>query len=164
VAKWRVHGERAVYSSKWVNVHLIDVEQPDGHRFEHHAVRMQPVAAAVVLDDQDRVLLMWRHRAITDTWGWEIPTGIVEAGETPEQTAAREVKEETGWRPGPLTHLVSYEPSNGIADSRHHLYRADGATFEGGRSRSTRPIASSGFRWPTLATSSTKACCPMDRP
>jgi 8-oxo-dGTP pyrophosphatase MutT (NUDIX family) len=131
VAKWRVHGERAVYSSDWVNVHLIDVEQPDGRRFEHHAVRMQPVAAAVVLDDQERVLLMWRHRFITDTWGWEIPMGIVDAGETPEQTAAREVEEETGCRPGPLTHLVSYEPSNGITDSLHHLFRADGATFQG---------------------------------
>ncbi|MGH8903787.1 MAG: NUDIX domain-containing protein [Egibacteraceae bacterium] len=129
--QWKVHGERAIYVSPWVNVHLIDVELPDGRRFEHHAVRMQPVAAAVVIDEHDRVLLMWRHRFITDTWGWEIPMGIVEEGETPKEAAAREVEEETGWRPGPLTPLLSYEPSNGISDSRHELFRADGATYQG---------------------------------
>jgi 8-oxo-dGTP pyrophosphatase MutT (NUDIX family) len=75
--------------------------------------------------------MMWRHRFITDTWGWEIPTGIVDPGEEPMETAAREVEEETGWRPGPMTHLASYEPSNGITDSRHHIFRADGAEHMG---------------------------------
>lgn len=129
--QWKVHGERPVYTSPWVNVHLIDVELPDGRRFEHHAVRMQKVAAAVVLDGEGRVLLMWRHRFITDTWGWEIPTGIVDEGETPAAAAAREVEEETGWRPGPLTPLLAYEPSNGITDSEHYLFRADTAHYRG---------------------------------
>jgi 8-oxo-dGTP pyrophosphatase MutT (NUDIX family) len=91
---------------------------------------MQPVAAAAVIDDQRRVLMLWRHRFITGTWGWEIPTGIVDPGETSAHTAAREVEEETGWRPGPLTPLLSYEPTNGITDSRHHLYWANGATWQ----------------------------------
>lgn len=129
--QWQVHGERTVYASDWVMLTLVDVEQPDGTRFEHHAVRMHPVAAAVVLDDQERVLLEWRHRFITDTWGWEIPTGIVEEGETPADAAAREVEEETGWRPGDMTLLLSYEPNNGIADSRHHLFLSRGAEYVG---------------------------------
>jgi hypothetical protein len=29
----------------------------------------------VVMDEDDRVLLLWRHRFITDTWGWEVPAG-----------------------------------------------------------------------------------------
>jgi 8-oxo-dGTP pyrophosphatase MutT (NUDIX family) len=34
--------------------------------------------------------------------GWEIPMGLIEEeGEAPEQSAAREVEEETGWRPAP---------------------------------------------------------------
>lgn len=27
----------------------------------------------MVIEDQRRVLLLWRHRFITDTWAWEIP-------------------------------------------------------------------------------------------
>lgn len=129
--QWKVHGERTVYASDWLNVTLVDVQQPDGERFEHHAVRMHPVAAAVVVDEQDRVLLEWRHRFITDTWGWEIPTGIVDEGETPAETAAREVEEETGWRPAAVTPILSYEPNNGIADSRHHIFFARGAELVG---------------------------------
>ena len=28
-----------------------------------------------------KALLLWRHRFITDTWGWEIPIGGIEPGE-----------------------------------------------------------------------------------
>ncbi len=129
--RWKVHGERSIYASDWVRLTLVDVEQPDGHRFEHHAVRMHPVSAVVVLDDAGRVLLEWRHRFITDTWGWEVPTGIVDAGETPAEAAMREVEEETGWRPSQVVPMLSYEPNNGIADSRHHVFLAQGATYVG---------------------------------
>jgi 8-oxo-dGDP phosphatase len=77
------------------------------------------------------VLLLWRHRFITDTWGWEIPAGRIEAGETPEQAAERETLEETGWRAGPLTPIGSYAPSNGSSDQIFHVFAADGATHVG---------------------------------
>ncbi len=54
--------------------------------------------------------------------------GLVEEGETPAEAAAREVLEETGWRPGPVKPLIYAEPANGITDSQHHIFRADGAT------------------------------------
>ena len=47
-------------------------------------------------------LLLWRHRFITGSQGWEIPIGKIEPGEDPATAAARETEEETGWRPGPL--------------------------------------------------------------
>jgi hypothetical protein len=46
---WRVHGERTIYNNRWVRLVLVDVEPPDGRRFEHHVVRLQRVVAAVVL-------------------------------------------------------------------------------------------------------------------
>ena len=155
--QWKVHGERPIYTSKWVNLWLVDVELPDGQRFEHHVVRMQPVAAAAVIDDQRRVLMLWRHRFITGTWGWEIPTGIVDPDETTAQTAAREVEEETGWRPGPLTPLVSYEPTNGITDSRHHSSGPTAPPTRARRRTLPRPTESNGYRWPRFARSSPKA-------
>lgn len=105
-----------------------DVELPDGRRFDHHVIRMPRPAAGVVVRDRDRgLLLLWRHRFISDTWGWEIPAGRVEAGETIEEGARREVIEETGWEPGPLRALASYHPSNGISDQTFHLFIASGA-------------------------------------
>jgi 8-oxo-dGDP phosphatase len=130
--EWVVHGRRPVYESSWISLDLVDVELPDGQRFEQHVVRMaRPVAGAAVADDAGRVLLMWRHRHVTGTWGWEIPTGRIEEGETPDQAAAREAEEETGWRPGPLRLLVESEPSNGSVDTVHYLFAADGARYTG---------------------------------
>jgi 8-oxo-dGTP diphosphatase len=52
-------------------------------------------AAGVILVERDRVLLVkrrWDPRA----GSWCLPAGFMEAGETPEQTAVRELAEETG--------------------------------------------------------------------
>jgi 8-oxo-dGDP phosphatase len=130
--KWTVHGRRALYESPWVGLELVDVELPDGRRFEQHVVRMgRPVAGVIAVDERERVLLMWRHRHVTDTWGWEIPTGRVEEGESAERAAAREFEEETGWRAGSLRLIVASQPSNGTVDARHYLYRTDSARHIG---------------------------------
>ncbi|HEX7095952.1 MAG TPA: NUDIX hydrolase [Acidimicrobiales bacterium] len=130
--RWTVHGERSLYESEWMSLRLVDVEIPGHRRFEHHVIRMPLPAAGVVVHDPARgVLLLWRHRFITDTWGWEIPAGRVEAGESIEDAAARETEEETGWRAGPLRHLVSFHPSNGSLDQTFHIFVAAGATRVG---------------------------------
>jgi 8-oxo-dGDP phosphatase len=123
----KVFGERAVYDNQWVRVALVDIETPDGQRFEHHVVRLKTVAIAAVVDEQDRVLMLWRHRFVTDEWGWELPGGIAEAGEDAGVTAAREVLEETGWQPGPLRHLFTFQPMPGMVDTPHAVFVADAA-------------------------------------
>ncbi|MDT0343972.1 NUDIX hydrolase [Streptomyces litchfieldiae] len=129
--EWQTFGERRIYSNHWLNLDLVDVQQPDGRRWEHHVVRLRHLAVAAVVNRRREVLMLWRHRFITDTWAWELPMGLIEDGETPDEAAAREVEEETGWRPGPLKPLIYAEPANGITDSQHHVFRADGATHIG---------------------------------
>lgn len=130
--KWTVHGERVIYDSPWVRLALTDVEIPGGPRFDHHVVRMPAEAAGTVVADPRRgVLLLWRHRFATDTWGWEVPAGRIDDGETPIEAAAREAYEETGWQPGALRHLTTYYPHNGVSDATFHLFAADGATHVG---------------------------------
>ena len=129
--QWKTHGERPIYENKWVNLWLTDVETPDGHRWEHHVVKMRHLAVAVVVNKRREVLMMWRHRFITDARAWELPMGLIEEGETPAEAAAREVLEETGWQVGPVKPLVYAEPANGITDSKHHVFLAEGATYAG---------------------------------
>jgi 8-oxo-dGDP phosphatase len=130
--RWTVHGERELYGSEWMRMTLVDVEVPGASRFDHHVVRFPRHASGTVVHDPDRgVLLLWRHRFITDTWGWEVPAGGVEPGESPAEAAAREVYEETGWEPAPVTPLGTYAPVNGSADAVFHLFTAAGATHRG---------------------------------
>lgn len=130
--KWTVHGERVIYDSEWVRLSLADVEIPGRERFDHHVVRMPQKAAGTVIADAPRgVLMLWRHRFITDTWGWEIPAGRIDDGETPAEAAVREALEETGWRPTGVTPMISYHPTNGMSDHEFHLFRATGAEYVG---------------------------------
>lgn len=129
MSEWTVHGARPVYTSPWVSLDLVDVEPPGHDRYEHHLIKMAPVAAVVLLDDADRVLLMWRHRFATGSWSWEIPSGIVEDGEALDAAAARELLEETGYevKPEDLTQLAYNEPVGGMSDAKHHVFLARGA-------------------------------------
>ncbi len=141
--RWTVHGERAIYQSEWMDVVLTDVEVPEvagrpSERFEHHVVRSAPVAGAVVVDVIDgvpSVLLLWRHRFITDSWGWEIPAGGIDGDEPSLDAALREVLEESGWEVGgevgTIEHLIDYFPVNGLSDKRFDLYLARGARHVG---------------------------------
>ncbi len=147
--RWKIHGERPIYENSWVNLWLTDVETPDGNRWEHHVVKLRHLAVAAVVNERREVLMMWRHRFITDAWAWELPMGLVEEGETPPEAAAREVLEETGWRPGPIKPLIY---AVGRTASPTPSTTSSGPT--GRRTRARRPrrtsrTASSGSPCPT---------------
>jgi 8-oxo-dGTP pyrophosphatase MutT (NUDIX family)/predicted DNA-binding transcriptional regulator AlpA len=123
--EWLMRGEREIYSSEWVTLSLVDVEPPDGERFEHHVVTMQSAAMVAILDAERRhVGLIWRHRFAPNIWNWELPGGLVEPNEDPADTARREAIEEVGMSVGPLRHLVTFEPMVGMVRSPHHVYSA----------------------------------------
>jgi 8-oxo-dGTP pyrophosphatase MutT (NUDIX family) len=130
--RWTVHGERSIYTSEWMDLTMVDVEVPGERRFEHHVVRFPNPAAGTVVHKADLgILLLWRHRFVTDTWGWELPAGGVDPGESLEQGAVREAIEEAGWRPLELRHMLTYHPINGAIDQTFAVFFAPDATEVG---------------------------------
>ncbi|MDH6113359.1 8-oxo-dGTP pyrophosphatase MutT (NUDIX family) [Kitasatospora sp. MAP12-15] len=128
---WKNLSEHTVYENPWLRVNLADVELPNGRHLDHYVLRQRPVALATAVNANNEALLIWRHRFITNSWGWELAAGVVEDGESLEAAASREMLEETGWRPGPLQHLLTVEPSNGLADGLHHVYWSESAEYVG---------------------------------
>ncbi|MEV7781669.1 NUDIX hydrolase [Kitasatospora sp. NPDC088351] len=132
MSEWKSYGRRQVYGSPWVEVWLDDVDIPGVGRVDHHVVAMPRASTtAVVTDERGRFLLLYRHRFITGRWGWEVPAGWAEPGEEPADAVAREVEEETGWRPGRVDPLLAYDALSGISTMRFHSFHVTGCTRVG---------------------------------
>jgi 8-oxo-dGTP pyrophosphatase MutT (NUDIX family) len=129
--EWIHRGETEIYASDWVGLYIADVVMPDGTQVDHHVVRVPRPAAGMIMKAGEQVLLLYRHRFITDTWGWEIPAGGVDPGESNEAAATREALEESGWEPTTVRHLCHFNPANGILDQPFHIYVSDDAQYRG---------------------------------
>lgn len=121
VRRWRAR-EREVDGSRRLRLSIATVELPDGVRFEQYVLRVPRAAIVAVVDDRRRVLMLRRHRFVVDRVVWELPGGYVEAGEDAPAAAAREVEEETGWRPRSVERALTFQPMIGLADAPHDLY------------------------------------------
>lgn len=117
--------------NRHIRLSTTDVELPDGTQFTQYVIRMPRSVATVVLDDQNRMLLIRRHRFIIDRWVWELPGGYA-LDEDGAVAAAREVEEETGWRlVSPAQFVMTYQPIIGSGDCPQDVYLADGAERSG---------------------------------
>lgn len=130
-SEWIIHGERVIDDSRRAVLSIADVELPDGVRFEQYVLRVPAAAIVVVLNDEDRVLMMWRHRFIVDRWVWELPGGYLDPDEDAAACAAREVEEETGWRPRTMEPLLTFQPMVGTIDQPNIVYLSRGADRTG---------------------------------
>jgi hypothetical protein len=45
--QWLVHGERQIYANPWVNRWLVDIDHPNGRRWEHHVLWPSALLTAV---------------------------------------------------------------------------------------------------------------------
>jgi 8-oxo-dGTP pyrophosphatase MutT (NUDIX family) len=129
---WKTFGTRTVYDNRWVRLDLVEVEAPNGERWEHHVVHLDKVAIALLVNECNEVLMLHRYRFAIDKWGYELLGGIVEHGEDPAATAKREAVEESGWHPlGEPTHLASFEPMPGMMTAQTDVYMWTGAEHIG---------------------------------
>ena len=126
---------RRVYSGRLLKIDVETVRNPAGQIIELEMVR-HPGAAAVVplLSDptgpDPLVLLLRQYRYAASGVIWEIPAGVLEPGEAPEDCARRELREETGATADNIRLLTTIYTTPGFTDERIHLYLATGLSVE----------------------------------
>lgn len=78
-------------------------------------------ALAVVPGEVPRIVLAKQYRYAVDSWQIELPAGGMEVGETPEQAAVRELREEVGLVPEEVVDLGMVYTSGGSTTEEAHL-------------------------------------------
>jgi ADP-ribose pyrophosphatase len=119
---WRRIESREIYANPWISVREDQVERPDGSRGIYGVVTTGECVGVLPLLDGRRVLLVRQWRYVAGRATWEMPTGGVQAGESLEGAAQRELAEEAGWRARRLERLTSYSTSKSVLDETAHLY------------------------------------------
>jgi ADP-ribose pyrophosphatase len=121
---------RRIYSGKVLSLDVDQVRFPDGSTGELEMIRHSGASAIVPLFNADKpdpeVLLIRQYRYAADGYVYEIPAGLLNAGETPEDCARRELKEETGYSAERLRPLITIYTTPGFTDEKIHLFAGEG--------------------------------------
>jgi ADP-ribose pyrophosphatase len=121
---------RTVFSGRRIQMRVDRIRLPNGAEHELELIHHPGAAAIVPLLDSGEVVLVRQYRYATGGWLLEVPAGTLNAGESPEQCAGRELREETGFRAGALQPLGWIWTTPGFTDERIWLYLA--TALEGG--------------------------------
>lgn len=124
----RIVETRRVFEGKKATLRIDTIELEDGKQVQRETVEHPGVAAVVPLDSDGCVIMVRQYRIAAGKVMLEIPAGVMDPGETPEQTAQRELSEEIGMRAGMLTKLASFYVSPGISTEVIHLFLAEDLT------------------------------------
>jgi len=116
---------RYVHEGRVLKLRIDTFRLPNGKEVEREVVEHRGAVALVAFDNEERVLLVRQYRAAVERPLLELPAGTLEAGEEPEKCAARELAEETGFRPGRLKLLTGFYSAPGFCSEYLHIYQAN---------------------------------------
>lgn len=112
------------YRGHIVEVRVDTVKFPSGSEKIREVVLHKPAVAMLAEDADGGIFLVRQYRHAIDEEIYEIPAGIAEEGESPEETASRELQEEIGRLPGHLEKIAEIYSSPGFTTEKIILFYA----------------------------------------
>jgi ADP-ribose pyrophosphatase len=113
-----------VFNGRLLHVFKDEVRLPDGETSTREYIKHPGAAAVVPVFSNGDIMLVRQFRYPLQQAFYEVPAGKIDAGEDPEKTAVRELKEETGLVCGRIEPLAPFHPSIGYTNEVIHLYCA----------------------------------------
>lgn len=131
----QVVSERPLAEHRAYDAVELTIAGPDGTRRTKPAVRHRGAVAIIPFLEragQSRaIVVIENERVIPGRRLIEIPAGGIDGDESPAESAAREVREETGYTAEALTEIGSFYTSPGMSDEVMHVFAATGLTHVG---------------------------------
>lgn len=120
---------RLLADGSFLEVYHDEVQVPDGSTSVREWINHPGASAIVPLFEDGQTLLIRQFRYPPRKTFLEVPAGKIDVpGENPEDVAARELEEETGWTADRFDFLASTYPCIGYSNEVIHFFLARGLT------------------------------------
>jgi ADP-ribose pyrophosphatase len=113
-----------LFNGRVVKLSIDEVRLPDGRTARWERVSHPGAVGIVPLLEDGRVVMVRQYRHAVGGVLLEIPAGKLDTGESPEDTARRELAEEVGLKAGEMLKLAEFYNSPGYSDEYFHLFLA----------------------------------------
>ena len=126
---WQVLDSKLLVSERWLQLREDRVRLGNGHEIDRfHVISAPDWASVLCVTNASEVILVRQYRHGIAKPSLELPAGVIEPHETPEEAARRELAEETGYQSQDWVSIqvVSTEPARHT--TRAHFFCARGAT------------------------------------
>jgi len=122
--KEKVLSSKEIYQGRILTLRVDTVLTADGHKSTREIVAHEPCIGVVAVYNEGNVLLVNQFRSPMGKELLEIPAGGIDKGEKPAAAVIREMREETGFKPGKVERLTGFYLSPGFCDEYMHLFLA----------------------------------------
>lgn len=114
-----------VFQGKFLKVWRDQVELPNGHQSFREYIKHPGAAMVIPRLKNGKFLMVYQYRHAVQRTFLEFPAGKTDPGENTETTAARELQEEVGYRPGKLTFVTHIHPVIGYSNEKIDIFLAE---------------------------------------
>jgi ADP-ribose pyrophosphatase len=124
---WKKLSSRYLHKGPWATLRSDRCAMPDGHIVEDYYVLEYPNwVNAVALTEDGKILMVYQYRHAAEIVSLEIPGGVIEDGESPQQALQRELLEETGYLFTDFELLCTVYANPSTANNHTYCYLAKG--------------------------------------
>ena len=111
----KILNRELLYTGSYLTLEKLQVRLPNRQVCDREVVRVKNAVAVLPVNEKGNVHLVRQFRPAIEQLILEVPAGLMDGDENPEQTALRECEEETGYRPRKLQKLLTYAHAEGYS-------------------------------------------------
>jgi ADP-ribose pyrophosphatase len=125
--EWEILREReTAYKNDYIELIKDKVRLPSGVEAEFYALDSNDTIVFLALTNERRAILTEQYRPALGLVILELPAGNLKQGESPQEGAKRELREETGWEAEEIVYLGSFYRNPGRDTGSVHAFIGKG--------------------------------------